>query len=155
MNFFPPDSKDGTTNLQLQQWGNYLILPLQGVFMKHELKNIKPKNGSCYIINIGNQETGGTHWVALIIINSTSTIYFDSYGVIPIPEVFKFVKHKNLTYSRQIIQHLKSYYCGQFCLLFLYFMYSRNFNYSKFLDLFHPSDTKKNDLLLKKYFKKI
>jgi hypothetical protein len=129
MNFFPPDSKDGSTNLQLlQQWENYLSLPLQGVFMKHELKNIKPKNGSCYIINIGSQQTEGTHWVSLIIINQSTAIYFDSYGVIPIPEVYKFVKHKNVIWSRQIIQDLKSFYCGQFCLVFLFFMHNRNFN---------------------------
>ena len=160
MNFFPTKSlKNGTSNFELTKWANYLEIPLEGVFMKDELYELRPKKNRCYIINLGDNKTlGGTHWTGLLI-KENYCYYFDSYGVVPpVPVkafVNKFKKPFYLHYSRQIVQDLSSFLCGQFVLFFFWFMQNNNNNYSAFLDLFDQSNTKKNDALLMNYMKKL
>jgi hypothetical protein len=156
MNFFSRDTLDGTSNLQLNSFAKYLKIPLNGIFMKGELPKNVPKTGA-YVINIGDLETGGTHWVGLLLAKNNKAYYFDSYGVLPVLEAIAFAKKwkpsVDIYYSRQIIQHLKSFLCGQFVLYFFYFMNNSNYDYSGYLDLFHD-DTKKNDKILKQKMKR-
>jgi hypothetical protein len=50
-----------------------------GVF-PHNLLPKNPPMGSCLIANYSNSNQNGTHWVALMDLNTSHPKYFDSYG---------------------------------------------------------------------------
>jgi len=49
----------------------------------HDLLPTHPPVGSCLIANYSNSNQEGTHWVALMDLNTKSPKYFDSYGFDP------------------------------------------------------------------------
>jgi len=128
--------------------------------MKDQLP-VKIKDGN-YIINLQSSTQGdGTHWTALIIRNDTG-LYFDSFGAPPSTEIIDFVKKRkriHLAFNNEIIQDLKSSNCGYYCLaLILYVKHHRSITLVQsaedFTKLF-MDDTKKNDAILRDFFKSI
>ena len=78
----------------------------------------KIKDGG-YLINLGDYESIGTHWIALYV-NAENVTYFDSFGVEHIPkEIRKFIKNKNITTNTYRIQAYNSIICGYFCIGFI------------------------------------
>jgi hypothetical protein len=79
----------------------------------------------------------GSHWIC---VNTKHKIYFDSYNQ-PMPNIIpKDYKQANSQFE---IQSLKSEFCGQICVLFLYYLQkNKNPNksikefYSKFKDVY-------------------
>ena len=63
------------------------------------------------IINMGLLQTGIFHWVAVY-----GDYYFDSFGVAPTTEI------KNKIYSDFDVQSIRSGHCGEYCILWLYYM---------------------------------
>ena len=100
-------------------------IKLNACVCKDDLKTMKCKNGG-YVINLGDSETGGTHWVALYVENKRGC-YYDSYGMIYPDEVKAFCKE--LIYNVKDQQHLTDTHCGYYCMGFLHYMeYNTNNN---------------------------
>lgn len=69
-----------------------------------------------YIINLGDDYLGGTHWVLLYIENGLA-VYSDSYGVGPEDEIIRLLNGRELVYSSKQIQRYEEYHCGIFALM--------------------------------------
>ena len=100
------------TNFEIQK---YLM-----VFMQ-EIIYLKKMDGA-YIINLDEDESIGTHWIALYVYAKNVT-YFDSFGVEHIPKVIrKFIGNKNIMTNIYKIQVYNSTMYGYFCIGFIDFM---------------------------------
>ena len=124
-----------------------------GVFSRNNLPKLK--NGA-YVINLDHRENTGKQWV-VIFVKSNEVIYFDSFGVEYIPkEIMKKTEHsslgsKNIKTSIFRIQDNSIMY-GYFCILFIEYILN-NKTLTDFTNFFSPWDFKKNDKIIKKYFK--
>jgi hypothetical protein len=105
------------TNFDIINFCSKYNIILNGVLM---LDKFKGQMGY-FIVNLDNSKGGGTHWVALIH-KPEYTIYFDSFGVIPAPQIINNCKSKILYYSIFIIQQQLSVLCGYFCIGLLHFI---------------------------------
>ena len=80
-------------------------------------------------------------------------IYFDSFGVEYIPkEIKEKIGNKNIKTSIFRIQDNNSIMCGYFCILLIEYMLN-NKTLTDFINLFSPWDFKKNDGIIKSFFK--
>ena len=114
-----------------------------------EFKNFK--NGA-YVINLDHSENTGTHWV-VIFVKKCEVAYFDSFGVEYIlKEIMKKIGNKNIKTSIFRIQDNNSIMCGYFCILFIEYMLN-NKTLTDFTNLISPWDLKKNDKIIRGYFK--
>ena len=140
-------SKGYSTNFELAKWANKLNLQLVAIVYKDELYKIPVRTGG-FILNMGEIGQGGTHWIALFIPKTGKYSYFmDSYGTPP-PESVKWYSKKSgktdIIFSNKQIQTLRSNFCGQYSLAFLYYMmkekgsYQERFN--KFLKMFENNN---------------
>jgi len=71
-----------------------------------------------YIVNMEDSGGEGTHWVA-IYNRKHMSIYYDSFGLPPPPDIIRFMKtsRKQLVMTDVQIQNIKSNACGYFCIL--------------------------------------
>lgn len=88
----------------------------RGVFLRNELKDLKPRARECGIVNLDIDK--GTHWTAYRK-NKDVVIYFDPFGIQPPQEVIEYFKNNKIYYTTDQIQDLNSTICGQLCLVFL------------------------------------
>ncbi|KAK4877634.1 hypothetical protein RN001_010140 [Aquatica leii] len=101
----------------------------------------------------------GEHWAAFYIDEYGHGEYFDSFGRPPLGYHKKFLERNccTWTFNCKILQDFHSVFCGQYCLVYLYFKLC-NTNMIEFLEIFN-NDLIKNDacisLLYNLYFKKI
>ena len=78
--------------------------------------------------------------------------YFDSLGVERIPKEIKaFISNKNIKTNILRIQLYDSIMCGYFCVGFIDFMLAGK-TLTEFTNLFSPSNFKRNDDIILKYF---
>ena len=64
------------TNFEIQKY--YQGEPkFNGFYLRNNLANIKDR---AYIINLGEQKSIETHWIAIFVKNDVAT-YFDNFGV--------------------------------------------------------------------------
>lgn len=113
-----------TTDSQLAVLAKKLHIPLNGILFKDKLYKLNPVP-NCYIINMANSDTHGSHWVALYLESPARAAYFDSFGEPNPVEITKFVNRfgcSDIIYSKKEIQNINSGWCGQFSLAFLAFM---------------------------------
>ena len=121
---------------------------MNGVFSRNNLSKIKDE---AYIINLGEYESIGTHWIALYIIDNNVT-YFDSFGVEHIPkEIKKIIENKNIITNIYRIQAYDSIICEYFCIGLIDFMLKGK-SLFEYINLFSPNDYEKNDKIILKYF---
>jgi hypothetical protein len=162
------------TDVQLVSMAEKMHIPLEGVYFKDDLPKLKYNRA--YIVNMMDEfsEEGkpnpGSHWVAFQIEKSGNDIrpmYVDSFGVGPPTElsdaVHKFCG-KKLPYSSKNLQSLLSSACGFFSLGWLHFInaskYRRGHIYTDtegfldmFVDLNESTDFKRNEFILKHFFR--
>lgn len=149
-------NKRFTTNIELEDYAKKYNIPLIFVLPKDlmncfseypkDRKGQKKYEGG-YIINLGNSDTGGSHWVCLYLTtfkDKKYAFYMDSYGL-PMPREIETFALKytqnilNIIENTKKIQALRSGYCGQFCLIFIYKMSKGDNpfkNFSNYLNLF-------------------
>lgn len=123
-----------------------------GVFSRDNTEYLK-KNQSL-ILNLGDHNSEGTHWVALYKNKDGSKVfYFDSYGFPPVQEIVDiYKKHKNkIVYSSNKIQKDNSIMCGYYAMMFIREMY-KDKNMYDFIYNFDITSTDNNENLVKKYF---
>lgn len=110
-----------TSDSQLKEIAKKLKINLKYIGFAEDFKYLG--NGS-YIINLGNNSIGGTHWCALFIEGDTG-FYFDSYYAPPEDILInKLIGHiKNLIYNDYFqFQGINEQLCGIYCIVFLYHM---------------------------------
>lgn len=165
------------TDHELFELAKRMDVPLADVCFKDELMAPLEFN-RCYIINLEDSydEDGkpnqGTHWVFLQIRKhpneKTESIYMDPYGQPPPENVKKCVKDTTgkvgLPYTEKDIQSLMNNACGFYCLALGHFINASQFrtgdfyeDVANFMDLFedlnHSVDFKKNEYILKHFFR--
>ena len=118
-----------------------------GVYSKDNLSKIKDGE---YIINLDEYSDIGTHWVVLWV-NNNNIIYFDSFGVEPIPkEIIKFIENRNIKTNIFRIQAYDSI-CGYFCIGFIDFMFKGK-SLTDYTNAFSANDFKRNDDTILNFF---
>jgi len=129
-----------TSNHDLEELARLMVFRLDGVVLQDDLQRMKPKSNMRLIINLGNLENGGTHWIALQIRKNVA-MHFDSFGGPASTAIKDFCKGYKLHYTNKIIQAIESNLCGFYCLAFFY--YNKNSiikdiekNTNKFTNLF-------------------
>jgi hypothetical protein len=151
-----------SSNYDLIDVCNKLNIPLNGIYCKDELDDLRKKNG-CFIINMMDEKdalkmTG--HWVAFYK-NKKYSVYFDSFGCVPPNDVIEYIYNDGLRkiyYCHQQIQDLNHDYCGYICVMFLYWMVKTNKFKSvddklqDFINLFNYKNMKLNKQIVKKFF---
>ena len=84
------------------------------------------KDGS-YIINLDENESRGTHWIALHV-NTENITYFDNFEVENIPKyIRKFIRNKNTITNVYRIQVYDSIMCEYFCIGFIDFIMLKDY----------------------------
>ena len=153
------------SNLDLDYYCKLFKINIIQVLSKDLFKNYKAKAG-CYIVNLGDSNTGGTHWTSFIINDKIAT-YFDSFGLIPPQSIVKFIKrynkHLRIIYSIDQIQDYNSVLCGWFCVYYLYFfnvLHKKNTSNISYLlnnhnQKYDLDNTSKNDGILQLLIKGI
>jgi hypothetical protein len=165
------------TDTQLIELAKKMGYSLADVCFKDEIESPIIYNKP-YIINIEDshgddgQANGGTHWVFLQVNKypneKIEPIYFDPYGVPPPENIKKVVrettKKQGLPYTEKDIQSLMNNACGFYCLAMGHFINASKFrsnslydDVSSFMDMFddlnHSVDFKKNEYILKHFFR--
>ena len=137
------------TKFEIQQY--YQNEPrFNGVYSRDNLpKQIKD---GMYVINLDKHKDTGTYWIALFRVRN-EVIYFDSFGVVHIPEEIKeFIGNRNIKANIFRIQENNSIMCGYFCIGFIDFMLPGK-TLIDYRALFSPCDFNKNDQIILSYFK--
>lgn len=144
---------DSTDNIELSNYCKMLNIHLQFIGLQGELIQNKKISMGAYIINLGDLNSGGTHWVCCYLDDDLTPFYFDPFGFIPSPEIINyFMKTKQrIKYSVDPVQDIKSSRCGYWCLYFLSSM-KYKMNYQFFLKQF-SKDTVGNEKLLVRWMK--
>ena len=84
--------------------------------------------------------------------NAENVTYLDSFGVEDIPkEIRKFIGNKNIVTIIYRMQDHDSIIRGYFCIGFIDFML-RGKSLLEYTNLFSPSEYKKNEKIISKYF---
>jgi len=165
------------TDSQIYELDKKMNIPIGSVCFKDELPDKLEYNKS-YIVNMEDShdedghENQGTHWTFVQISQDgkgkMDAIYFDPYGASP-PEIIKQVV-KNTTgksglpYTMKDVQSLMNNACGWYCLALGHFVNASKFrsgilhdDVAMFVDLFddlnHSIDFKKNEYILKHFFR--
>jgi len=126
-----------------------------GTISRLDLKLSDAKKNKFYVLNMDGEHSGGTHWVLLSNIDPKTVIYFDSFGAPPPENIYKFMKKtgKQCLYNDMQLQDINSSSCGWFDIYVMQqLLKGRPIDDILFDDF--TIDPKKNELLLKKYFRK-
>ena len=106
------------TNIELEKRAKEIkIKNFRGVFMRDELKKLKPNIRECGILNLNTSKEPGSHWVCWYR-NASNRVYFDSYGLLPPQELVNYLGTPILRNTEQL-QGFDQSNCGQFCLYVL------------------------------------
>ncbi|ETM00118.1 hypothetical protein L917_03127 [Phytophthora nicotianae] len=99
-----------TTDDQLMKLANSLGVKVDQIDFKQNLDRSK----DYAILNMGTPKIGGTHWIA---VSNKHKRYFDPLGL-PRPRVIP----KDYSYKEVDIQDPQFGHCGQYCVLWLYYL---------------------------------
>ena len=109
------------------------ISNFKGCFMRDEIRSFCGSD-ECFILNIDESSSSGTHWVAVNIVGACdanvvgtseasgdvgTTYYFDSFGLEPTEEIKQYCKEPRF-YNSFEFQKPNEVICGHLCLYFLY-----------------------------------
>jgi hypothetical protein len=167
------------TDTEITDLCTRMEIPLGDICFKDELPDELEFNKG-YFINLQDsvdqdgKPSPGTHWTFVECRkypnDKIEAFYFDPYGVAPPENVKRIVKNttkkQGLPYSTKDIQSLMNNACGYYCLAFAHFInasgYRSNNLYedvetflSLFEDLNKSTDFKKNEYILKMFFRSV
>ncbi len=165
------------TDTQITDLCKRMNVPLGDICFKNELPEVLEFNKGYFInlqdsIDQDGQASPGTHWTFVECVkypnDSKDAIYFDPYGVEAPENVKRVVKNtigrQGLPCTKKDIQSLMNNACGYYCLAFAHYINSSIYRTSKlfndvetflslFEDLNHSTDFKKNEYILKMFFR--
>jgi hypothetical protein len=105
------------------------------------------------IANTDDHTQPGQHWVAFYNDGSGNGVYFDSYGVAPIvPHHVRRLRRNcpRYRFNARQLQSAFSDVCGQFCVMFLYYMHS-GYTLEQFVGIF-SDDYARNDRMAAAFY---
>ena len=108
-----------------------------GCFPYDKLPKIKDKKKNfSLIINTGDSQSLGEHWLA-VKVNNQKCFYFDSFGLPIINDMIKdFLRqYEKCFYSNVCVQDINSKVCGNLCIMFIKNVNSYD-DYVTFINLF-------------------
>lgn len=114
-----------------------------GVYMRDEI----PILNKHIIINLDSSDGSGTHWTA-VYWTRDKMFYFDSFGLLPPEEL---IGNRRIIANTSQIQDSKYESCGYYCVMFIEQM--DKISYYDFINQFDPKPTKRNEQIVKNYFK--
>lgn len=140
-----------STNYDLDSLAERLGIDLTGILFKDQLfdsfkRNVEllyngRKEYLAYIINMEDAGDEGSHWVAIFLPKKErKLIYFDSFGLPPPMAVYHCMRFLNrskssgsksyrLIMNAKKIQKISSGGCGQYCIMFIYYMLHKKSDY--------------------------
>lgn len=122
-----------------------------GVYASDSLPFENKIQSSAFIVNLDPHSMPGSHWVAIYFKQDNQTAYyFDSYGMPPSNKnILDFLQNNTNTivYNKVCFQHNMSFYCGYFCLYFLFCCAREMFD----MALLNRRDKKKNDIIIRRF----
>jgi len=99
-----------TSDEQLRDIAKQMGLPkINYIGFAEDMRKL-PKDGLS-IINLGDDQQGGTHWTMLWV-EKDYVIYFDSYGVGPEDNIIKLADKRTIAYNTKQIQGYTESFCG-------------------------------------------
>lgn len=123
-----------------------------GNFSKNDINRIQ--DNKFYILNMDKENSGGSHWVLLWLLNSQYCIYFDSFGIVP-PSQIKTIanRFKNgfLMYNTRILQGINEADCGYWA-IFVADHLLKGIDFITIMSWF-STKTESNLHILQRYFK--
>ena len=163
------------SDIQVRDLAKRMNVPLVFCSFKNNLQRETLQYGKSYVVNMESTtdpETGkeneGSHYVCFQCNKYPSgekqCIYFDSYGMPPPEEIKRFCAPAKVHHNTKDIQSMQADCCGYFCLAFLHYINacpqrsghlfadSEAFT-DLFLDLNKESDHKRNEWVLKHFFR--
>lgn len=108
------------------------------------------------VANMDDHRKKGSHWIAIYIDKHGFGTYFDSYGLPPVSQhhIDRLQRNcKRFKWNKQRLQSFDSSVCGQYCIVFLYYM-CKNKNLRTFCKNF-SKNYNENDILIVKLFDRI
>ena len=99
---------------------------------------------TAFVVNTDGHTKPGMHWIGIYVDTEGNALYFDSYGLPPyVPDhIHRLRKNcKTFRWNTTLLQSATSDVCGQYCIMFLYYMSSR-LGFTRFLENF-SDDLKK------------
>jgi hypothetical protein len=111
--------------------------------------------GQSLIINLDKESGNGSHWLA-VYCGDEYTLYFDSFGIIPCPEIIKLMKSAKqpMIYATDELQSVDSIMCGYYACLWI-IKINRGVSFLDVFDKFRVSNEKSNDKKLITELKKL
>lgn len=112
---------------------------------------------ACYVINTGNKNGNGEHWVSFYIDNDWSADYWDSYGTPPLQRIYSWLRRLGcnpIRYNKKMIQGFTSRTCGAYCVYFLH-MRAMGIPLGMISDPFREYQFDFNDSLVRTLLKKL
>lgn len=110
-----------TTNIELEFLIDYLNLKRfsKDIIMKEDLKLFE-EDIYFQIVNLGNRNTQGTHWVCYLKIYNC-ILYFDSFGIGSFQSLRTLCEDNgiDLYYSSKVEQGFNEFNCGERCVEFI------------------------------------
>lgn len=109
-----------------------------GVHPCNKLPRRRKQHQRLFVANTDPHTRPGSHWVAFYFTPRGRCIYFDSYGMPPVNrQLLNFAKRhdQHWAYNSKKLQDTNSKVCGQYCLMFAYYM-TRGKSLQQFVDLF-------------------
>lgn len=125
-----------------------------GVFPSDRVPRVWSKPAAI-IANLDDHTRQGSHWVAFYVSHDGLGAYFDSLGFPPLIPAFTNrlkINSRRYEWNEKKLQSNSSSVCGQYCLVFLYFL-NRGFTLKRFCQMF-SNNCKKNDALVTRLYKK-
>ena len=141
--------------LQILRVLKKLQIPSYGVFPVDKIPKALGRPAGI-IANTDDHKHYGSHWVALFVNKIGHGVFFYSYGMPPKVHVFQDRLRKNTityTWNTKQLQSFNSKVCGQFCIMFLYYM-NKGYSLNNFRNLF-TTNQHKNDLIVTRFYNKI
>ncbi len=121
-----------------------------GWFMRD---NLPRYSSGSMIINTDKQSGQGIHWIGLYDSPDSETIeYFDPFGMVPIPEVEKYMREsgKVILYNNRQLQDILSELCGWYCMYYILERTNGRSPYDVIMDFTQkPSET--NESMIDKF----
>jgi hypothetical protein len=109
--------------------------------------NIDRHNRFALIFNLSNHNEMGSHFIA-VVRNRSRVMYFDSFGRKCLNKSIKTFLNKlsnTITFNKTKIQHVRSNFCGYFCIYFICSCLLQNRSISQCISKFSVNDTLSND----------
>ena len=115
MNRIPDEA---LSNIEIEKYVKMLqIRNFRGCYMRDELKDLKPLDKECGVLNLNLSNESGSHWTCWFKINNNKC-YFNSFGLLPPQELIDYLRSPILCSTFQL-QGLKEKNCGKWCLFIL------------------------------------